>query len=675
MQQFARIVCKFADLLIEFGNRGNNELAIAAYKIALQVYKRDTFPEKWASTQWNLANAYKNYKHSGLSKSYEQAIAIYELALEVYTQKDFPEKWADTQRLLAHTYSNLALIYKLECPESYDKTISAYENAIKSNSLAQRIYSYSDCREKWAEIRDIIAVDKEQAIFAYEKALQFYTCEAFPEKWAELQSQLAKSYSCRIRGYSAENCEQAIAIYGEVLKIYSCERFPEKWADTQFSLAIAYRFRQRGNRADNLEQAIAIWEQVLQVYTLETFPEKWANAQYNLAYEYKHRIRGEKAENIEREIAAHKQSLLGYKDICPERWARTQHRLARVYNERIKGERAENIELEIAAYEQSLQAFTRDAFPKDWAQTQYELSICYKKRIRGELVENVERSIAAYELALQFFKNDADSAADATPENLAMVHCSLANDYKNLAIAYKKRIRGDRSENMKRLASACELAIANCKQPLEVYTCNSFPVQWANTQYILAVVYGNLTSEDRTENIELAIAASEKSLQVFTHDDFPEQWANIQYNLAVLYSENASENNLAQNLEEAIKAFKLALEVRTVEVLPMERLQTGYSLGNLGFNNNLSDIAIEGYSIAIAAAEKLRVQAFDIFRNEEILSQVIEVYNKLLRVYIDLGEITKAIEICDRFKTVELLITREIYPQGDIPPEVIAELD
>ncbi|PZO42421.1 MAG: hypothetical protein DCF19_07480 [Pseudanabaena frigida] len=670
MRQFALIACKFGDLLVEFGSLKNDELAIAAYKLALQVYKRDTFPEQWAKTQCNLANAYKNCKQGGWSKSYEQAIAAYEEALQVYIRDTFPEKWADTQRLIAHAYSNLALIYKLECPESYDKIISAYEKAIEANSFAQRVYSYSTSREKWAGIRDIIAVDKEQEIFAYEKALQIYTRDVYPEKWAELQSQLAIAYRCRIRGDSAENCERAIAIYGEVLQIYRRDQFPEKWADTQFSLAIAYRLRQRGNRAENLEQAIAIWEQVLQVHTLEAFPEKWANAQFNLAYEYKHRIRGEKAENIEREIAAHKQSLQGYTPACLK-WARTQHRLARAYNERIRGERSENIEHEIAAYEKSLLTFTRNTFPEDWAQTQYELSICYKKRIRGELVENLEQSIAAYELALQFFKNDASSAADATPENLAMVYCNLANDYKNLAIAYQRRIRGEPAENIKRAESACELAISACEQPLQVYTCNNFPIQWANVQHILAVVYRNRTSGDRIENIELAIAASKKALQVYPHDDFPEQWATMQYNLAVIYSES----NWVQNLEDSIKTFRLALEVRTPEFLPMESLQTAYSLGNLGFNNNLPEIAIEGYSMSIVALEKLRSQFFDLFRNEDIISQAIEVYANLVQVYIDLSESAKALEICDRFKTVELLIIREIYPQGDIPPEIITELD
>ncbi|MCZ0902574.1 tetratricopeptide repeat protein, partial [Microcoleus sp. HI-ES] len=72
------------------GDRGDNlEKAIAFYEAALQVYTRQAFPEYWALTQNNLANAY-NYRIKGdRGDNLEKAIAFYEAALQVYTRQAF----------------------------------------------------------------------------------------------------------------------------------------------------------------------------------------------------------------------------------------------------------------------------------------------------------------------------------------------------------------------------------------------------------------------------------------------------------------------------------------------------------------------------------------------------------------------------------------------------------
>ncbi len=45
----------------------------------------------------------------------------------------------------------------------------------------------------------------------------------------------------------------------------------------------------------------------------------------------------------------------------------------------------------------------------------------------------------------------------------------------NLGNAYSERIKGDKADNL-------ELAIDAYTQALQVYTCESFPEEWADTQ-------------------------------------------------------------------------------------------------------------------------------------------------------------------------------------------------
>jgi hypothetical protein len=65
-------------------------MAIASYTAALTVYTRDAFPEYWAMTQNNLANAYSNRIRGEKAENIEMAIASYTAALTVSPAMPFP---------------------------------------------------------------------------------------------------------------------------------------------------------------------------------------------------------------------------------------------------------------------------------------------------------------------------------------------------------------------------------------------------------------------------------------------------------------------------------------------------------------------------------------------------------------------------------------------------------
>ncbi|MEZ2304120.1 MAG: tetratricopeptide repeat protein [Microcoleus sp.] len=313
------------------GSRAENlEMAIAFYKAALTVLTLEDFPEKWAATQNNLANAYRNRINGSRADNLEMAIAFYEAALTVYTLEDFPEQWAMTQNNLANAY-----LYRIK------------------GSRAQNL---------------------EQAIAFYEAALTVRTLEDFPEDWAATQNNLAIAYSNRINGSQADNLERAIEFFQAALTVYTLEDFREKWAMIQDNLANAYLYRINGSRADNLERAIAFYEAALTVRTLEDFPEQWAGTQNNLANAYSDRINGSRADNLERAIGLFKDALT----VCtledfPEKWATTQNNLGLAYSNRIMGDKAENIERAKKCYENALTVRTREAYPQEYTETLFNL--------------------------------------------------------------------------------------------------------------------------------------------------------------------------------------------------------------------------------------------------------------------------------------------------------------
>ena len=88
---------------------------------------------------------------------------------------------------------------------------------------------------------------------------------------------LATAYSNRIRGDRAENIEQAIAAYQQALQVMTRQAMPVEWAQTMMGLANAYYTRIRGDQAENIERAIDAYQQALQVRTRQAMPVEWAN--------------------------------------------------------------------------------------------------------------------------------------------------------------------------------------------------------------------------------------------------------------------------------------------------------------------------------------------------------------------------------------------------------------
>jgi CHAT domain-containing protein len=151
----------------------------------------------------------------------------------------------------------------------------------------------------------------------------------------------------------------------------------------------------------------------------------------------------------------------------------------------------------------------------------------------------------------------------------------------------------------------------------------------------LATAYSDRIRGERADNLEEAIRHYELALEVRTRAAFPEQWAGTQNNLANAYSDRIR-GERADNLEAAIRHYELALEVRTREQLPQDRVQTARNLGDLHFEQKNWSAAHRAYELARDAAEDLFRVSITGRGQQAEMEQLADLYDRDLAVCAEL---------------------------------------
>ncbi len=322
------------------------------------------------------------------------------------------------------------------------------------------------------------------------------------------------------------------------------------------------------------------------------------------------------------------------------------------------GNRASNLEIAITGYEVVATVFTREAYPQDWATTQNNLGSAYLDRIRGERAENLEAAIRCYEAALQVHTRQA------FPHEWATTQINLGNAYSN-------RIRGERAENL-------EAAIRCYEASLQVRTRQAFPQQWAITQINLGNAYLYRIQGNRAENLEAAIHCYEAALQIRTRQTVPQDWAMTENNLGVAYS-NRILGERAENLQAAIRCYLAALEVRTRQAFPQDHITTQF---NLGLAYQYARQFPNAYTAFAAAIDSVELLGGEIICDDEVKQKLAAewnvLYQRMVEVCLEMHDYAKAIEYVERSQAgnlVELLPNRDLYPEGDIPADILNQLN
>jgi tetratricopeptide (TPR) repeat protein len=162
---------------------------------------------------------------------------------------------------------------------------------------------------------------------------------------------------------------------------------------------------------------------------------------------------------------------------------------------------------------------------------------------------------------------------------------------------------------------------------------------------------------------------------------FHQQHLNIARELKARQLEGVALNNIAnayqqlQETEVAIEKYRDCLKIAKSETMPDLCFKAGSNLGNIGFIQGNWQLALEGYEPALQAVEQLRKGSTTDDRRQKIIAEAISVYANAIQCYINLKQYDRAVETADRSRSrhlADLFASKDLYPQGEIPPEVEA---
>ena len=106
-------------------------------------------------------------------------------------------------------------------------------------------------------------------------------------------------------------------------------------------------------------------------------------------------------------------------------------------------------------------------------------------------------------------------------------------------------------------------------------------LEWAATQHELGdKLYEQGKDEPDTTRLEQAVAAYRAALEEYTRDRVPLDWATMQNNLGNTLRRLGERESGAARLEEAVAAYRAALEERTRDRVPVNWAMTQNNLGN-----------------------------------------------------------------------------------------------
>ncbi|MCP4398625.1 MAG: hypothetical protein GY801_15175 [bacterium] len=112
-----------------------------------------------------------------------------------------------------------------------------------------RLLDFTDLRELLNELSQPARTpDMPRRVQLCRKALNLLSRGQDPQLWADLQGEFGNSLSQSPFGERAENLEQAIAAYQQALEVHTRATLPVKWAMTMQNLGGAYWKRLQGER-------------------------------------------------------------------------------------------------------------------------------------------------------------------------------------------------------------------------------------------------------------------------------------------------------------------------------------------------------------------------------------------------------------------------------------------
>ncbi len=287
-----------------------------------------------------------------------------------------------------------------------------------------------------------------------------------------------------------------------------------------------------------------------------------------------------------------------------------------------------------------------------------------------------EQTIKSHQNSLAICREIKDRQGQANSlGNLGSAYYSL-RDYKQ-AIAYHKQSLDIKEEIKDRRGKANSLgnlgsayySLGDYKQAIAYHQLSLDISRKIKDPRGKAASWGNLGNAYYSlGQLEPAIACHKKSLAISRIIKHRQGEAISLNNLGNAYRQ-------LQQPEKAIENYRDSLKIVTPKTMPAECFKVGRNLGNIGFTQGDWHLALEGYEPAIKAVEQLRKGSTTDDRRQKIIAEALSVYANAVQCYINLKKYDKAVETADRSRSrhlADLFASKDLYPQGEIPPEVEA---
>lgn len=481
--------------------------------------------------------------------------------------------------ILEHTDANSELLGQLQLVVGnalfgsihYDQT-AKYEEAIKAYQHALDKFPKAENPQMWARIMNDLGAayyarksgnrseNFHNAIQAYEASLEVRTKEADIYEWASTVSNYALVLANHPAAFEPGIIQKAINMLRTVTDNTDVQQSRQHWANALNNLGILYQSKKDGDIAQNLADAITCYETLLTIFDEGNNSNDWARTHHNLGSIYNSLTIGNPVENIDKAISHFEQALtVRTLLINPDEWGITMNNLGMAYTKRSTGNTKNNIEEAIKILRQAHEVRTRDADPYGWAETADNLAKAYFNRIEGHRAENLEVAIELFNDALQI----------RTPQNGLN---SWRITMSNLASTYQERIYGEVADNIER-------AIELHKEALSKFVPESDANGWAATANSLSVALIKRVMNKHNDNVKEAILLLEKALAFLSPESNLVRWSQTHNNLGLAYYESGI-GDRHDNLKRAIEHFEHALEARTLDTNPFQWALTTENLGN-----------------------------------------------------------------------------------------------
>jgi len=611
---------------------GEYERAIAFHEQHLAISREIKDRQGETNALGNLGNAYYSLGE------YERAIAFHEHHLAI--SQEIKDRQGETNALgnLGNAYYSLG---------EYKRAIAFHEQHL---AISRGI---KDRRGEGASLGNL--GNAYHCLGEYERAIAFHEQHlAISREIKDRQGEATSLGNLGNAYYSLGEYERAIAFHEQSLAIKREIKDRSGEASSLANLGNAYY------SLGEYERAIAFHEQCLAISREIKYRQGEAVSLGSLGNAY--RSLGE----YERAIAFHEQHLAISREIKNRQGeAVSLGSLGNAYRSLGEYERA------IAFHEQCLAISREIKYRHGEASSLGNLGNAY------DCLGKYERAIAFHEQHLAISREIKDRHGEATSlGNLGNAYCSLgeyeraiAFHEQHLAISREIKNREGETSSLGNLGNAYH-SLGQYKQALSFHKqclAISREIKYRRGE---ADALGNLgNAYDSLKKYEQAIAFHEQSLAIKREIKDREGEAISLNNIGNTYHE-------LQQPEKAIQNYRNSLKIATAKTMPDICFKAGRNLGNIGFTQGDWHLALEGYEPVMQAVEQLRKGSTTDKRRQEIIKDAISVYANAVQCYINLKQYDKAVETADRSRSRYLAdlfySSKNLYPEGEIPPEVAA---